>query len=324
MQAFWDVLWSDVTALAKFALPMLLLSLPTSALGALLGAVGYSLGSWTRLARVIVRGAIVGSLAIVVLGMLLEYTFRLEGLRGARSALREHTTAPLWGAAVASAFGAGFFAARRYAPFLFGSAPVQRRFTLLQLFAAQLVIGLFFGWWVFTRRDEIGRRHVELEWELRDREAKAIFTPLGYEVDTYENNELGLVAWRRNGLPQDDSLPIVGRHDSLTHLRIESDAISDAGLAQLAPAKRLREFYLCAPKVTDEGIHAMCQLPRLRYLIVESPHLTAASLNSLAKVKSLRYLALTTGKITPEQEAVFRKARPDIDLRLPNSARLLR
>src|SRR5437016_5996588 len=39
MQPFWDVLWSDTMALAKFVVPMLVLSLPTSTLGALVGTI---------------------------------------------------------------------------------------------------------------------------------------------------------------------------------------------------------------------------------------------------------------------------------------------
>jgi len=317
MQAFWDVLWADVSAFAMFAGPMLLLALPPSALGALFGAVGFGLGTWKRLVRAIVRGVLVACAAAIVLGMLFEYGFRLEGLPNARRALRESTLAPLWGSAIAVSFGTGFFAARRYAPGLLSSAPASRRFTLKQLLAVQLVAGLALGWWVFTRRDEIGSRRVELDWQIRDREAKAMFEPLGYRVHTWkELDEITLFAEWNAGQVRDDALAPVARQGSVTHLVIDTDEITDDGLRHLTAANRLRRLYIVAPQVTDDGVLALCQMPRLRYLTIESPQLTGASLASLAKVKSLRYVSLNSMLITPVEEAAFRQARPDVDLRL--------
>ena len=289
----------------------------TQRLGALFGAVGFGLGSWSRLARAIVRGVLVACCAVIVLGMLFEYGFRLEGLPNAHRALRESTLAPLWGAAIAVSFGTGFFAARRFAPGLLSSAPASRRFTLRQLLAAQLIAGLALGWWVFTRRDEIGSRRVELDWQIRDREAKALFEPLGYEVVTWkDHDEMALITRSYVGPVRDDTVAVVARHGSVTHLALENDDISDAGLEHLISARRLRRLNIVATQVTDDGVLALSQLPRLRYLTIVSPHLTGASLDSLAKVKSLRVLSLTTRKITPAEVAEFRKSRPDVDLRL--------
>ena len=186
MHGFWDVFWSDVTALATFAGPLVFLSIPAASVGSALGAIGQPIESRWRLMRAIIRGAIVGSAAAIVLGMLVEYGLSLEGFSGSRRSVRSYTIAPLWGAAIAVALGAAFLAIRRKLPSLFGSAPIRRRFTLAQLFAVQLVVGLALGWWAFTRREEIGYRSGELAWRAQIAADKALFEPYGWEVETWE------------------------------------------------------------------------------------------------------------------------------------------
>ena len=74
MQPFWDVLWSDTKALAVFVAPMLLLSLPTSALGGLLGTANVRFGSWDQLLSAIRRGVMLGAAAAMVISMLVEFS----------------------------------------------------------------------------------------------------------------------------------------------------------------------------------------------------------------------------------------------------------
>jgi hypothetical protein len=332
MQAFWDVLWSDVTALAKFVLPMLLLALPPSALGALFGAVGFGLGSWSRLARAIVRGVLVACAAVIVLGMLFEYGFRLEGLSNARRALRDHTIRPLWAAAIAVAFGAGFFAARRFTPRLLGSAPARRRFTLLQLFTAQLAIGLMLGWWVFTRREEIGYRSGELNWRAQIAADKALFGPYGWDVDTWDsydqfrfrsgNDQLLLHPFidpprnfRRQPNVTDQTLELVAGHPRVTAVMVISDGVTDAGLKRLVANQRLWCVCVKSEQVTDAGADLLCSLPALESVRLHSDHLTGSILGRLAEVKTLRILQIESSQISPHDEAAFRAARPDVELR---------
>jgi len=331
MQAFWDVLWSDVTALATFALPMLLLALPASALGAAIGAIGYRLESWRQLLRAIARSVIVGSLAAMLLGMLMEYGFRLEGLPDVRRALRDYTVAPLWGAAIAVAFGAGFFAARRHTPGLLGSAPVRSRFMLWQLFAAQLVVGLALGWWAFTRREEIGYRHGELNWHAQLAADKALFGAYGWEVDTWPDYDYYLSGFKEDWInlfpprpfrPQpvtDETLELVVRDERVYHLVVVSDGVTDAGLARLAASKSLTNVWIQSTQITDDGVAKLCQLRGLNSVGITSAQLTKVSLQRLAEVKSLSSIVLDSPLITPQDEAAFRLARPDLHLRI-NSA----
>src|SRR5438876_4539576 len=165
MQPFWDVLWSDTKALALFATPMLVLALPASALAAIFGAVNWGLGSWTGLFRAICRGVVIGTGLALVLSMLIEFSLKAEGLKEGRRALRDVATLQLCLAAPIAASAGAFLAARYYAPVAI-SREWRRRYTLRQLFIAQLIAGLLLGWWAYTRRDEIGQRRAELEWQV--------------------------------------------------------------------------------------------------------------------------------------------------------------
>jgi hypothetical protein len=314
MQPFWDVLWSDTKALALFATPMLVLAVPASALAALFGAVNWGLGSWNGLLRAIGRGVLVGTGSALILSMLIEFSLKAEGLTYGRRALRDVATLRLWLAAPIVAIAGGFLAARYYAPASL-SQERRRRYTLRQLFAAQLIAGLLLGWWAYTRRDEIGQRRAELEWQVRDREAKAVYEPYGWTVQTWPGyDEIGLIAPRHIGM-RDEPLTLVRVHGPVTSMAIVSDTVSDTGLGHIAGAKRLRRLIIRSPQLTDSGVAQLSELPRLRYLEIASPNLTAESLSSLAKIKSLRYVVLTTTQITAEEQEAFHRTRPDVHLR---------
>jgi len=318
MQPFWDVLWSDTKAFALFAVPMLVLAVPASALAAMVGSVNWGLGSWSGFFRAIGRGVLIGTGLALVISMLIEFSFKAEGLPFGRKALRDVAMLQLCLAAPIIAVASGFFAARYYAA---RSHLVQhrRRYTLRQLFIVQLIAALLLGWWAYTRRDEIGQRRAELEWQVRDREAKAVYEPYGWHVETWPGYEdISLIAEQR-AAPGDESLGLLGIHGPVTNLVVASDATTDTGLAHIANAKRLRRLILTSTQITDAGVAQLSELPRLRYLELRSPNLTAESLSSLAKIKSLRYIVLSTANITAEQEEAFHRARRDVNLRFDHA-----
>lgn len=328
MHGFWDVLWSDVTAFAMFAGPMISLSAPAAAVGAALGAIGQRLESRWRLVRAMVRGAVVGSLAMVVFGMLQEYVLRLEGLPVPRRELRELTARPLWGAAIVVALGVGFFAARRYTTGLLGSAPARRKFTLLHLFAAQLAVGLALGWWVFTRRAEIGYRHGEMSWEAQIAADKALFEPYGWEVLTWEEYDYFRARpgedWITVCPPRpfrqqpvtDETLKVVLDDDRLLQLVVVSDGVTDAGLTILATRKNLNSLWIKSDQVTDNGIAELTRFPGLKTVGFESKTLTDVALQQLAGIKSLGFVSINSPQITPQAEAEFRAIRPEVTLKI--------
>jgi hypothetical protein len=267
---------------------------------------------------------VVGTAAALVISMLIELSLKAEGLPDGRRALRNAATLQLCLAAPLAAFATGFVTARRYAPAM-PEVSRRRRYTLRQLFIGQLIVGLLLGWWAFTRRDEIGKRRDELEWQVRDRQMKAIFEPYGWKVHTWPGyDEMALLSpevFVSSSGPtfqqpvHDDTLKLVAIHAPVTQLIVSSDAVTDAGPKHLADAKRLRRLWIASRQITDDGVAELCELPRLRYLEIHSPQLTKASLDRLARVKSLRYLVLSTALITPEEQKAFRQARPDVNLR---------
>jgi hypothetical protein len=316
MQPFWDVFWSDAKALVQFALPMLALALPVSVLAAGFGALHYGFGSWWRLVRAALGGFLIGTTTAVALSMLVEFSLTAEGLRDSRRAIREVATWQLCLAGPLLTFLASFFAVGRYARL--GDVPPSRRYTLQQLFVYQLIAALLLGWWTYTRREEIGWRRSLLQWQVRDRQAKAIFEPYGWRVLSWLGyEEIGLTAQRPpNQQPVDDeTLELVSIHGPVIELNVSSDKVTDAGVARLAGAKQLRQLNLASEQISDEGVAELCRLPRLRYLEINSPRLTGAGLAQLAKIKSLRLVTLDTTLITPSEEEAFRKARPDVNLR---------
>jgi hypothetical protein len=324
VQAFWDVVWSDALALIAFVAPMLVFALAASALGTGLAAIRFGLRSRGRLLRAIGGGMFAGTLAAIVVSMVVEFGLTAEGLPYCAQVLREQATWQLWLVSPGIALIGGYLAARSFAPVFTGPAATRGRYSLRQLFVAQLIAGLLFGWWVFTRRDQISARREELYWQNRENAAKAEFEPYGWRVSIYrEFAETDLAAdWYPNQQPvTDDTLALIERDGSVGALMISSNAVTDAGLAHLAKADALRELFIASDQITDDGIRQLSTLPRLRYLGIRSPHLTAASLESLAKMRSLRYVTLSTTQISAEEQASFRQTRRNIQLRFDDRGR---
>ena len=152
----------------------------------------------------------------------------------------------------------------------------------------------------------------------RDRQAKAIFEPHGWQVMTwpdYEEIVLGLSGPPVPRPVNDDTLELIAIHGPVMQLFVISEMITDVGMKRLAKAKSLRRLWMVADNITDDGVAELSEMPRLRYLEIYSSRLTGLSLQCLARIKSLRYIVLSTSLITPDEEAAFRKARPDVNLR---------
>src|SRR5437868_6590576 len=80
MAAFWDVLLTDAKAAMMLVAPMLVLSLPASGTGALLGARSRGVVSGGQLLRMVRRGVLVGTGAALVLSMIVQLSLTAEGL----------------------------------------------------------------------------------------------------------------------------------------------------------------------------------------------------------------------------------------------------
>jgi len=315
VQPFWDVFWSDAASLAVFVTPMLGLALPASMLGARVGAAvatDRQKGAWRP---AMWRGTAVGVAAALVISMLLEFSLKAEGLPTGRTALREMASVELCLAAPLIAVAAGFLVARGYTPP--ADAQKKHRYTLRQLFVAQLVIGLLLGWWAYTRRDEIGQRRHQLVWQARDGQLKSAFEPLGWNLQTWPDDD---AVWlNEHGI----SPPVVPGllhplrlFPTVWELRIDSNRIVDRDVEDLLPLSTLRSLQLLCPHLTDDGVAQLCELPRLRYLRIKSPHITGATLEMLVNMKTLRFVEIDSAQITVADAEEFRQARPNVDLRI--------
>jgi len=120
---------------------------------------------------------------------------------------------------------------------------------------------------------------------------------------------------------RDDELDLVARHSEVEALDAHSDAITDQGLASLSKATGIRDLSIQSRQITDKGVAALCEMPRLRYLTLHSPLLTNATLEHLAGVPTLRSVSLNGNtQITHEQEKAFRRARPNVWLKVERAA----
>jgi hypothetical protein len=313
MQPFWDVFWSDVRALVVFALPMLVVSLPVSFLAALLGGVNFGVGSWSRVARSAMRGFLLGSLTAIVVSMSIELLLTAEGFPESRRAIRAAANWQLFLAGPLLVFLCSFMAARRYAP---ANGQPQRRYSLRQLFVYQLIAGSLLGWWTFTRRGEIVQRRHVLQWQLRDHEARTVFEPLGWTVQTWPDSDEIMLMANGTSLLGDQSLAPLVTNQSVVYVHIHSDAITDVGLKYLRGANRLRRLKVASKQITDAGVAELSDLPRLRYVEVYSPQLTDDSLASLAKLRVLRRLVISRARLSDERVNEFLQAKPGVDFQV--------
>jgi hypothetical protein len=314
MQPFWDVFWSDVRALIVFALPMLIISLPISLLAALFGGVNFGVGAWSRVSRSAVRGFVLGTITALVVSMSVEFLLTAEGFPQSRRAIRTAANWQLFLAGPLLVFLFSFMAARRYAP---ASGQPHRRYSLRQLFVYQLIAAALLGWWTFTRRSEIFERRNLLAWQVRERDAKALFEPLGCWVEAPpDRDEVWLYAHASHRPVSDESLAPVAVHGAVTFVSIRASDVTDAGIKHLRGADRLRMLIVQSDQLTDEGVEVLEDLPRLRTLELDSPHLTGKSLQSLVKVRSLRALTISRAKITDKEIAAFRQARTGLFVRI--------
>lgn len=319
MNAFWDVLWSDTKATAILLGPMLLLTVPGSGLGALLGVCVLGRGSWNRVGLKVARGVVLGTAVALVVSMLLEFSLKTEGLPLVRRAFSDQTMLPLILAAPAVGFLVTFLAMRPH-PSGTSNQPRRYRFTIRQLFVGQLVLGLLLGWWTYTRREEIGHRKVDLEWQTREEAAKAVFDPYGWYVKSWRD-KIEIALWHVDAFGQqpvsDATLDLVVQHGNVIELNILSDRVSDEGLERLRAAKGLNCLVVTSNQITDAGLHAVSMIPGLETLWVTSPNITLDGLKCFPMTTSLKSIVIQGIAVTPDEYRELLSSRPDLNLSVP-------
>lgn len=113
----------------------------------------------------------------------------------------------------------------------------------------------------------------------------------------------------------DASLELLrGLEPSLTALRLGGSAVTDAGLAQLAPFTRLTRISLERTGVGDAGARTLATLPNLTIINLYQTSLTDAGLMALADIPALERVFVWRTNVTDEGTAAFAERRPDVEV----------
>jgi internalin A len=136
----------------------------------------------------------------------------------------------------------------------------------------------------------------------------------------------------------DDALEPIGRIKSLKILLLDSQQISDIGIAHLSALRNLQDFYLnrsaiddrgleslaAIPslksvyignsKITDDGIPYLLRLPELERIDLSSSQITDAIIETLATLPQLKQINLKGSKVSPEGVGKLKAARPSLNV----------
>lgn len=154
---------------------------------------------------------------------------------------------------------------------------------------------------------------------------------LGYEDD---NSSLPVISVRSIGGMEDHELAKVASFKKLDDLFVDSQRITDAGVAGLKGLPNLRAVALHCPKVgdgafkhlatleklerlsllrsgvTDAGMQDVAAMPNLKHLILSQTALTDAGLMTLAGAKKLEKVSVYETKVTDAGVKAFNAVRP--------------
>lgn len=190
-----------------------------------------------------------------------------------------------------------------------------RRWRAVSLRAAMVLIAaaaVGLGWW--TERAQAHRRAVV---ELRRRGAAVTVDtvrgpgPAGLwgprpipPTERWLRRRLGDWPFERVGYVGlgehgDAELELAGRLDEAQVMTVESDRITDAGLAHLRGFHRLEHLSLIAPgsKLGDAGLAHLADLIRLEELDLDGPGVTDAGLAHLRGLRRLKILAVVGSRV---------------------------
>ncbi|HRK33700.1 MAG TPA: DUF1553 domain-containing protein, partial [Candidatus Hydrogenedentes bacterium] len=105
---------------------------------------------------------------------------------------------------------------------------------------------------------------------------------------------------------------LVGVADQITWLNLAGTKVTDAGLAQLAPLKKLTRLHLERTEITDAGVAHLAALENLQYLNLYGTKVTDASIDTIQNMKALKKLYLWNSGVTAEGAAKLVAARPEL------------
>ena len=102
----------------------------------------------------------------------------------------------------------------------------------------------------------------------------------------------------------------------ITWLNLAGTAVTDAGLAQLAPLSKLTMLHLERTGVTDAGLAHLKGLENLQYLNLYNTQVSDAGLDNLKGLERLEKLYLWQSQVTPAGADTIKAALPAVEVNL--------
>lgn len=324
--AIFEVLCQDLIRLSGVILATLILALLPSIVLSVIAAAQVGCGRVHDLLLGALRCWLVGTMAFVVSWLVLTSLYRSiwRTFQLFHPAFHPWCEFSLIGFSVLLAGVLGYVTTARYftarAELLVDKQPLSKSsvsrwryaFTLWTLIVAQLVCLFAFGLWLARRRDLIQShedRRQELMWQADVHER---LDGYGWDVMCPMREML----WLYNVGPlsnfNDDVLDMVLPTDGLQDIKLESDALTDAGVAKLSRHPKLKRVDIRSSHVTDTGVAQLAKVPSLKWVDLTCERLTGESLAELQKVKTLNSLSIHKSKISRAAADAFRIARPDV------------
>jgi hypothetical protein len=115
----------------------------------------------------------------------------------------------------------------------------------------------------------------------------------------------------------DETLDVLGQvSDQITWLNLAGTAVTDAGLAKIAPLKKLTILHLENTAVTDAGLQHLTGLEHLEYLNLYATEVSDAGIEQLAALKNLKKLYLWQSNVTEAGAEKLTAANPELQINL--------
>jgi hypothetical protein len=112
----------------------------------------------------------------------------------------------------------------------------------------------------------------------------------------------------------DEEMRWIGQLTHLRHLSLTFSAVTNKGLAELKPLKRLQVLLLGATAVSDEGLSVLAELPELQELDLDSTDVTDKGIAALAACKRLKKLNISRTVVSDAAVERLQRQLPDCEI----------
>jgi uncharacterized membrane protein len=139
--------------------------------------------------------------------------------------------------------------------------------------------------------------------------------PGAAQFESQSSNAVNFTAVSMRGTFSDkDAQKLTSVAAHLTSVDFTATLVTDASLAHLKSATKLKTLRLGETKITNAGVATIAGFTSLESLNLFGTEVTDEAIQKLAPLKSLKHLYLWRSKVTPEGVEALRKALPNCDI----------